>query len=397
MSPARPVRVLVLDHTAELGGAELALVRLVAALGPDVDVRCLLFADGPLVGALRAHGVAVEVLALASGVGGAGRHDAGRATWANLRRLAQVVPFAWALTRRLRELRPDVVHTTSLKADLLGLLPALLARRPLVWYVHDRIAADYLPTPWVRLVRWASRLPAEVLANSRATAATLPVAAVVAYPGFAPGQAIEADDVVPARPSAAVIGIVGRISPTKGQLEFVRAAALVLEAHPGATFRVVGAPTFGTGDYEDAVRREAERLGVAPRLTWVGEVADTADELDRMTVCVHASGVPEPFGQVVVEAMIRGVPVVATAAGGVPEILADPARPDDDLGVLVPPGDVPALAAAIVGLLDDPAAAAARADRARLAALARFPVSRTARTVSSAWRRAARSARSPRP
>ena len=68
---------------------------------------------------------------------------------------------------------------------------------------------------------------------------------------------------------------------------------------------------------------------------------DPVAELDAMTVAVHASPVPEPYGQVVAEAMARGVPVVATDAGGVPEIVTGGPAP---VGWLVPPGDVDALA-----------------------------------------------------
>jgi glycosyltransferase involved in cell wall biosynthesis len=112
---------------------------------------------------------------------------------------------------------------------------------------------------------------------------------------------------------------------------------------------------------------------------------------------VHASPVPEPFGQVVVEAMVRGVPVVATAAGGVPEILdpdgavTDVPAPgtvhESDLGLLVAPGDVAGLAAAVVAVLDDPVAAGRRADRAHLSATTRFSVASTAGTLSDVWER----------
>jgi len=399
-----PLRVVVVDHTAELGGAELALVRLCAALraagpaSPPVDVRVLLGADGPLRVRLAGLGVVVEVLPLDARVRTASRDAVARAGPAQMRGAALAVAWSWRVARRLRALRPDVVHTTSLKADLLGLVAARAARRPLVWHVHDRVAPDYLPRSLVALVRAAARVPDAVVVNSRATAETLPVPAVVAYPGFAPGQERPAralPDGVRAR-GAPVVGIVGRLGPTKGQLELLRAMPAVLAAHPAARLRVVGEATFDDPAYGDGLRREAERLGVAHAVDWVGFVPDTATELDGLDVCVHASPVPEPFGQVVVEAMARGVPVVATAAGGVLEILA----PDDDgapLGLLVPPGDHEALGRAVVDALDDPDAARARARRAHAAALRRFPVARTADVVTAVWRRVAARGRRPRP
>lgn len=393
----RPLRVLVLDHTAEPGGAELALLRTCAALDPSrVDVRVLLFADGPLRPRLEAVGVRVDVVPLASTVATTDRESAGRLSAGTVVGALRTVPFVWRLSRRVRALRPDVVHTTSLKADLLGIVPARAARRPLVWHVHDRIAPDYLPAPLVRAVRGlARRVPAAVVANSRATAATLPVTTAIAYPGFAPEQAQGSDVALADRPDALepVVVMVGRISPTKGQLELVRAMRQVVDAVPAARLRVVGEPAFGAQDYADDVRAEVVRLGLDGHVELVGFVADPRAELDRAAVCVHASPVPEPFGQVVVEAMVRGVPVVATRAGGVEEILTDAetgAETDDGpdagaLGLLVAPGDVDALAAAVRDVLEHPQAAHRRALRARESALRRFPVERTARVLTDVW------------
>ncbi|MFD4994014.1 glycosyltransferase [Cellulosimicrobium cellulans] len=383
-----PLRVLVLDHTAELGGAELALVRTCAALRPDVDVRVLLFADGPLRAHLEDLGVRVEVVPLSPSVATADRESAGRLSAATVTGALRMIPFLWRLARRVRVLRPDVVHTTSLKADLLGIVPATLSRRPLVWHVHDRIAPDYLPGPLVRVVRGlARRVPAAVVANSRATAATLPVTTAVAYPGFAPAQAAGAEGALAARPDVPdpVVVMVGRISPTKGQLEAVRALRTVVDAAPTARLRVVGEPAFGAEDYAAQVRAEVTRLGLDDHVDLLGFVPDPRAELDRAAVCVHASPVPEPFGQVVVEAMVRGVPVVATRAGGVEEILDDPEAGTPSLGLLVPPGDADALAAAVLDVLLDPVAARERALRARTAALRRFPVERTARVLTDVW------------
>lgn len=393
--PGEPVRVLVLDHTGALGGAELALVRLCEALGPDVDVHVLLFADGPLVERLRATGTVVEVLPLDPGTAATSRDAVGRASLAQLVSLLRIVPFSWRLARRVRALGPDVVHTTSLKADLLGIVPAWFARAALVWHVHDRISEDYLPARVARLFRWASTtFPSAVVVNSVATASTLPGNPAVAYPGFGADQALEGPRTARATAcTAPVVGMIGRISPTKGQLELVRAARPVLDRHPGATFRVVGEPSFGAEAYAERVRAEAVRLGVADRFVWVGFVADPVDELDGFDVCVHASPVPEPFGQVVVEAMIREVPVVATSAGGVVEILAGTPDGDGPLGVLVEPGDVESLAHGICAVLDDPVQAAKTASAAAAVARERFSVARTAEVLSEVWRSVAQSVR----
>ena len=405
-APRRPVRVLILDHTGELGGAELALIRACAALGPEIQVRVLLFADGPLRSRLEAQGVRVEVLCLDPSVARLDRHSASAASWAQVRRLLRMAPFVLRLARRVRELRPDVVHTTSLKADLLGIVPAWVARRPLVWHVHDRISPDYLPPALVRLVRLAARLPAAVVANSRATAQTLPVPSTIVYPGYSPEQARPAGERgEAAEPGHEVVAMIGRISATKGQLELVRAAPTILARYPQASLRIVGSPMFGAEDYAAGVRAEADRLAVSDQITWVDFTDDTAAELDAVSVFVHASPVPEPFGQVIVEAMIRSVPVVATRGGGVTEILDDvPADAADSAGlqitprgVLVPPGDPERLAAAVLAVLDDAPRAADRAEAAHRWATERFPVAATAQGLSAVWLSAAGRGRGPQP
>lgn len=386
------MRVVVLDHTAQLGGAELALLRTCAALDPArVEVTAVLFADGPLAGRLREAGVAVRVLALDPRVATTDRAAAGRSALGAARSVAATLPFVLRLARLLRSLRPDVVHSTSLKADLIGLPAAALARRPLVWHVHDRIAEDYLPAPVARVLRvLARRGPRHVVVNSQATARTLlplPRGWTLAYPGVAPEQ-VAADPAARPVPAEPVIGLVGRVSPTKGQREFVEACALLADRYPTARFRVVGAALFAEAAYEDELRALVRARGLADRVELTGWLADPVAAIDGLSVLVHASPVPEPFGQVVVEGMARGVPVVATAGGGVDEIAV--AADGTPRCLLVPPRDVEALAAAVAEVLDRPQEAAARADRAWKDVQTEFAVATTAARLTQVWRSASR-------
>ncbi|WP_170044617.1 glycosyltransferase [Luteimicrobium subarcticum] len=375
----------MIDHTAKPGGAELALVRLCRHLDSrEFQVRAVLFEEGPLIGLLDAAGVPVDVVHLDAAVRKRSRGDLGSV--AALRASLDLPAFVVRLSRVVRELDPDVVHTTSLKADVLGGAAGRLAGRPVVWYLHDRIADDYLPRPVVRILRVLARhVPRRLIVNSRATSDTVGRRdAVVAYPGLEPSQVAA---LAPARAGTPLVGIVGRIGPTKGQLEFVRAAQRVLDAAPAARFVIAGAPLFGAEDYARAVEEEINVLGLSDRIELLGHVDAVSVLLDRLAVLVHASPVPEPFGQVVVEAMARSVPVVATDRGGVPEILRDGA---ELLGELVEPGDVDAIAAAVVRILGDPDGAAKRADRARESVVRRFSVAQTARVVERVWEDAAR-------
>ncbi len=381
----------MLDHTAEPGGAELALVRVLEGLDPHrVTPVVVLFADGPLAARVRALGHEVVVVPLAGDVLGAGRAT-GPAAALHPRRVLAGASFLRRLVATLRRLDVDVVHTTSLKADLAGALAAPLARRPLVWHVHDRLAPDYLPARTARLLQsLARRVPHTVVANSEATAATLPGARrlTVVHPGLAPEQVAPAARTrQPAGPP--VVVMVGRISPTKGQLVLVRAARRVADARPDVCVRIVGDPAFGADDYAEQVRAEVRALSLQDHVELVGFRPDPRHELDRASVAVHAATVPEPFGQVVTEAMAAGVPVVATRGGGVDEIVRTDA--DAATGLLVRPGDPDALAAAVLDVLDDPERALARAARAHADVTRRFLAAASAEGLTRVWEQAARS------
>uniref|UniRef100_UPI0013E384A9 glycosyltransferase family 4 protein n=1 Tax=Microbacterium sp. CPCC 204701 TaxID=2493084 RepID=UPI0013E384A9 len=132
---------------------------------------------------------------------------------------------------------------------------------------------------------------------------------------------------------------------------------------------------------------------LAECVDWAGWVGDTNAELRRLSLAVHASPVPEPFGQVIVEAMAAGVPVIGADAGGAREII-DPSGSAEvvaegvrrsDLGLLARSGDDRALARAIEWMLDRPAVAREMASSAGDSARERFGIERTWSVVADAW------------
>jgi glycosyltransferase involved in cell wall biosynthesis len=261
-----------------------------------------------------------------------------------------VAAYVARLAGRLRRIRPDLVHTNSLKAALYGGVAARLAGVPVVWHVRDRIAPDYLGGPAAALVRALSRvLPDAVIANSATTLATLPVSR------RRPGLWRVVPSPVPAGPLERVarpggplhVGMVGRLAPWKGQHVFLEAFARAFPTGPERA-AVIGGALFGEEDYEASLGRDAARLGIAERVELRGHRLDMAGELAHLDVAVHASVAPEPFGQVVVEAMAAGLPVVAAAAGGPAEVVTDGVD-----GILVPPGDIEGLAGALRRLAGD--------------------------------------------
>jgi glycosyltransferase involved in cell wall biosynthesis len=145
-----------------------------------------------------------------------------------------------------------------------------------------------------------------------------------------------------------IIGTVGRIEHVKGQDVFLRAAALLAETRPDARFLVVGGAIIGTeGSFPGSLPRLARRLGIEDRVRFTGHVDDVGPYLDALDVAVCPSR-REAFGLAVVEALDRGVPVVATDTDGPREILAG-----GEAGLLVPAEDPRALADALARVLAD--------------------------------------------
>ncbi len=336
---AARLRVVYLDHTAVPGGAEIALAELIRAM-PDVRAHVVLGADGPARHLLEQAGATVEVLPYGAT---ALRRDAATVARAGATTLGGTAAYTARLARRLRALKPDVVHANSLKAAVYGGPAARAARVPFVWHARDFAGPEYLPAGAVRLVRTLARtVPTVVVANSAATLASLGVAGRVVPSPVRPVTA------TPVPHEGFVAGSAARLSPWKGQHVFLEAFAQAFGDDPSATARVVGGALFCEDDYAASLGALADRLGIQDRVVFTGQVDDVGQELTKLDVLVHSAVTPEPFGQVVVQGMSAGLPVVAANAGGPAETITDGVD-----GLLVPPGDVPAYAAALLRLRHD--------------------------------------------
>ena len=292
---------------------------------------------------------------------------------ADLRALGTLV----ALFRRLR---PHLVHARSAKARFLAPLAARLARVPVAlqtvhgWSFNN--AVDRRRPLFVALERLARRLcDATVLVSQQdlaegAALRVLPPAAgargevlvirsgidlgAVAPLDAAARQAFRAAHGVPdARP---VVSLVQRLSPPKTPLVFVAALPAILRERPDAHAWIVG-----DGPLRASVERAAAEAGVLERLAFLGLRKDVPAVLSASDVAVHSS-IREGLPRVVLEALAVGTPLVATAVGGVPDVVDHGVN-----GLLVPPEDPLALARAVLATLADPAGAAGRARAGRAA------------------------------
>ena len=144
-----------------------------------------------------------------------------------------------------------------------------------------------------------------------------------------------------------LVGMVASLMTWKGQDVFLEACARALP-RAGASAVIVGGEPDASGRELARLREKARELGLEHSVWFTGHEADVASAMAACQVVVHASISPEPFGRVLLEAMAVGRPVIATRAGGPAEVIA----PEVD-GLLVPPGDAPAMAAAMGRLLAD--------------------------------------------
>ena len=389
------MRVLYVDHTAKIGGGEIALLHLVRHLDPGViEPMVLLFTEGPLVSRLMPV-TETHVLALPADVGDAKKEALGWRSVLKLKAVWTACRHVFRVARFIQGAKPDLIHTNSLKADILGGLAGRLAGVPVIWHVRDRIDPDYLPKLVVSLFRLLCRLvPHYLIANSAATLATLErriddragKSANSLLAGTRYAVVHDGCELHPLAPRTVQdrahprVGIVGRISPWKGQDVFLKAAATVLTRYPGMRVELIGSALFAEREYEQYLHELSRSLGIAHAVDFTGFIEDVPARLAQLDILVHASKTGEPFGQVIIEGMAAGKPVVATRGGGVPEIVQDGVT-----GILVPMNDPESMAEAIEQLLAFPERAEAMGRKGRERVVEQFTIQKTAREIEAIY------------
>jgi len=317
-----PGSILCLEQFSNLGGGQLALVDLLPAFrdrGAHVRVA-LPGGDGPLAGKLRDLNFGVDALPLSP-------YSNGRKTLLDAARYAFELPGLSSAIRRLLTIhRVELLYVNGPR-----LLPAasLAARRmsvPLLFHCHNRIAQSSAAALAGRTLRLSR---ARVLACSRFAAEPLephidPDLLSVLYNGVAP---LASPHKIPAR-KLRRIGVIGRVDPEKGQLAFIEAAHLLIRQFPGCIFSIVGAPSFSNHRYFEQVIRSSAGLPIT-FTGWRHDIANVFAELDLLVV---PSTPLDAAPRVILEAFAARVPVVASASGGIPEIVEDNVN-----GFLAPP------------------------------------------------------------
>lgn len=337
------MKILFLDQSGQPAGAELCLLDIAKAYREQCLVG--LFADGSFRHLLEQHQIPVQVLATQPIPV---RKESG---WLRgLSSLKQLLPLVMRVAQLSQNY--DVIYANTQKAMVVGALASRLSRRPLVYHLHDILSTDHFSSTnrWLA-VTLANQCASLVITVSQATQAAFiavggrPDLVEVVYNGFDP-QAYHCD-----RPQVDrlrhqlgltgrfVVGHFSRLSPWKGQHVLLEA---LKDCPENVTVLLVGDALFGEQDYAQALKAQVSERGLHDRVQFLGFRSDVVPLMHVCDLITHTSIAPEPFGRVIVEAMLCGRPVIATQSGGALE-LANSGIPC----WLVPPGNSIALATAI--------------------------------------------------
>ena len=350
------------------GGTRRHLVDLVTHLDPArfaVSVACATRRDPAFlddVRSFKARGIAVHVLPMRRAV-------------SPLWDLVALI----RLLRLMRRGRYDVVHTHSSKAGFLGRLAAKLAGVPRVVHTPHVFPFDMdvnrlARSCYFQAERFAARLTdclVCVFPSQRRTAETLLEASkIVVVENEIDGPT----QTTPSRAGNSVVGMVGRLTLQKGPAYFIEAARLVAARAPQTRFILIG-----EGPLRAALERQNAAAGLGRQFLMAGAREEAADLLSPLDIVVLPS-LWEGLPYVLLDALAAGKAVVATCVGGIPDVVADGVN-----GLLVPSRDAPALAEAVLKLLENAPLRATMEEQARKTAATRPGLGRMVKKVSAVY------------
>jgi glycosyltransferase involved in cell wall biosynthesis len=375
------MNLLLIDHAPFFGGSESFLIDLLSILDRRTYTPIVVSdARSPVLDRLRTAGDPVLTTAFP--------------------RINRSPAFAWRLIRsgwRLAQLarasHADLMHTFTARTHLIGAVASRLSGIPLVWRIGDDTLSAWMLVTFRRLPHHLVIVGVSNWITSRYP--QIPFDGLVPD-GARPPLNISREDAraeLGLPHDALIVAHIARLARWKGQDVFVRAMAQVTRTIPNVRGLIVGTwhaeddhpgPLGGGESYYHELRALAVELGLnSPdneRLTFTGFVRDPGLAYAAADLFAHTSTLPEPFGRTIIEAMMAGCAVVAANAGGPAEIVVN-----GQSGLLTPPGDVAALAAALNDLLTSDARRLDMARAARRRAEAEYSLEQMARRMEATY------------
>lgn len=327
-------RVLYVEPTGEIGGAEVSLLSLLQHLSHHIPL-VVVPKQGRLAARLREMRVQAYVLPMPEG----SRRNP--------------LPWAWSvlcLARLCRRWHVNLVHANHEFANRHAWLAARIAGVPQICHVRNIQTTASFRGCWLALAP-------VLIANSKATERSYIAQIRTSQRSRVIYNGVDLSVLDGGRTKKETFGFgkdqfviaqVGRLAPEKGVHIFVEAMASVATRYPHARAIVVGdAAVYGSESYANEVKRSVSRLGLTEKVVFTGFVDDIRSVYGAIDLLVQPSTC-EPFGRTLVEAMAMKVPVIATNCGGAVEVVEDGVT-----GLLVPPGEASSLAEVIVKIIEN--------------------------------------------
>ena len=334
------MKILFLDQTGKLAGAERVLLDIVKPYGANCLVG--LFEDGAFRELLEKQNTPVTVLA--SKPIEVRRESS---LLQGINSLGKFVPLLMKIVNLSRDY--DIIYANTPKAMVIGALASAIAKRPFVYHLHDILTPEHFSSTNRRLlVTLANRFATEVIAVSQAAQEAFIAAGgkaelvKVIYNGFEAekfqGFTAERDSVREELGFADkfVVGHFCRLSPWKGQDVLLKALSHCPE-EVVAVF--VGDALFGEEEYAARLQEQVKQLNLSHRVKFLGFRRDVPRLMTGCDLIAHTSTAPEPASRVLVETMLAGKPLIASRNGGTMELVEE-----NKMGWLFPSGDDRALA-----------------------------------------------------
>jgi glycosyltransferase involved in cell wall biosynthesis len=384
------LKILYYNHTGKVSGAERVLLTILGRLDRSrFNPVVVCPQDSRMMELAAAQSVRTRGL----------RQLEARFTWRLDRIVNYLMSFAKVISHARKlviEESPDAIHANSIRAGLVMSAATLGLKVPVVWHAHDILPRHPLSTA-VRLFA-AVTSHNRILAVSHAVATRfrgillrlckhrVPISVIhnaVDLDRFHPDakgreeirQALNLTGIQP------VVGIVGQLSPRKGQLELIEAFAHVAREVPDAILLMVGEALFNRDEeYAASLERAVASLGIADRVRSLGPRDDVPKLMQGLDVLVINSH-EEPFALTVLEGLASGTAVLATSVGGTPEIIGHAEN-----GWLVNRRDHDDLVSGMLTLLRDEGLRRELGSKGRRDAIARFSIERFMTEILALYR-----------
>jgi glycosyltransferase involved in cell wall biosynthesis len=383
------LKILFYNHTAQVSGAERVVLMILSRLDREQFTPVVLCPRGTMMEMAGSLGVrcqqAEKLIA--------------RFTW----RIDHLFHYAASFIRVIRNVRacvvdtqPDIIHANSIRAGLVMTVATAGLAVPVIWHVHDLLPRHPLSTA-IRFFVCASRRNS-ILAVSHAAADQFSGLLIRWFSRRVPVRVVHnAVDLERFQPNPEsrreirralgltererVVGIVGHLTPNKGQLELIEAFAAVSRETSDVVLLVVGEALFNRrANYANRLVRAASLFAVTDRVRFLGPRDDVPKLMQGFDLLVVNSST-EGFPLTILEGLASGTAVLATAVGGIPEMIRH-----RENGWLVPARDDHSLAAGILRLVSDPKLRATIARRGREKASAHYSAERYISEIQSFYR-----------